>query len=204
VLVLVGVAATQSARRNFTCPDGPAGAACRSFKDAVEDEDKHIVEAEKRDHVIACFRPNEDVFLLLSYDSPRRGLWHARESGSGFEQAGSVDFMRFRNGNANIGGESLFAVGQWVSPSTDEGKGRFSGTSLLPAEAGTSGAIHIDPSGAQISHIFRDKWNDPMMHYEFSMKTSTEEFVETFATTSTSSTEGHELKKVSGQCVVYK
>src|SRR5689334_11188830 len=109
VLLLGSAAASQSLRNNISCPEGTSGDSCRSFKDAIEDEDKHIVEALKRqDHVIVCFRLTEDVFLLLSYDSPRRGLWHESKGRSGVQQTGNVDFIKFRNGNANFGGESLF------------------------------------------------------------------------------------------------
>ena len=67
------VAIIAALRSEIVCPEGSTGASCRSFRDAVEDNDKDIVEAvRRREHVIVCFRPDEDVFLLLSYDSPVR------------------------------------------------------------------------------------------------------------------------------------
>jgi hypothetical protein len=207
LLLLAGVAASQSLPNNISCPEGTSGDSCRSFKDAIDDQDKHIVEAVKRrDHVIVCFRPTEDVFLLLAYDSPRRGSWHESTGQRGFQQMGTVDFIKFRNGNANLGGESLFADGLWVSPSIDDdSRSQFSGTLLMPGE---HGEVRIDSSGVQISHSFRDKWekdklNDPLTRYEFSMKSSSDAFVETFAPSASSNAPAHETT-ISGKCLTYK
>ena len=200
LLLLSCVAASQSLPNKIDCPAGPTGAACRSFKDAVDDEDKHIVEAvRRRAHVIVCFRPTEDVFLLLSYDSPEQKLWQEQESRTGFQQPGTVEFTRFRNGNANLGGESLLAVGRWLTSSTDDDRTRqFSGASLVPGDNGT---IRIDSDGVHISHTFKEKAVDSVMQHEFSMRSPTEGFVEKF-TKPAPPGEGH--VQTSGKCLTYK
>ncbi len=124
ICVLASGASAQSSLKPVLCPDGSKGEACSSFNDAVEDEDTHIVEAvRKRDHVVVCFREREDVFLLLSYDSPHRSAWTISPDHTGVQQKASADFLRFRNGNANLGGESLLqtALRQPHLPKTCKG-----------------------------------------------------------------------------------
>jgi hypothetical protein len=201
-VLFAGVARGQSSSNQIVCAEGATGAACRSFKDAVEDEDRNIVKAAKRDHVIVCFRPKHEAFLLLSYDSPKENLWHERENSSrGLEQAGSFDFLLFRNGNANFGCESVMAVGFWVAePAGDKRLIRFSGTSLVPGDDGTA---RIDSEGIYISHFFKEGWNDPLTHYEFSMKNSAQDFVETFVGP-IASTVARGQTENSGKCFTYK
>ena len=166
----------------------------------VDDEDKHIVEAVKRRaHVIVCFRPTEDVFLLVSYDSPEQKLWREQESGIGFQQPGTVEFIRFRNGNANLGGESLLAVGFWLTSSTDDDrKPHFSGASLVPGDEGT---IRIDPDGVHVSHTFRERPVDSVTQYNFSMKSPTDGFAEKFTKTALPD---ESRVETSGKCLTYK
>jgi hypothetical protein len=200
LLLLSGVATSQTPPNKIDCPAGAMGAACRSFRDAVDDEDKHIVEAvRRRAHVVVCFRPTEDVFLLLSYDSPEQKLWHEQESRTGFQQPGTVEFTRFRNGNANFGGESLLAVGHWLTSSTDDDQPQqFSGGSLLPGDNGT---IRIDADGVHISHTFKEKPVDPVTQYEFSMRSPTVGFVEKFTKIASP---GEGQVETSGKCLNYK
>lgn len=140
--LLVEVVQSQSRTHKIVCPDGPSTAACDLFNEAAEDDDDNIYKVTKRENVLVCFRPDSNLFLLLSYDSPRENLWQDKSDGNA-EQSGNVDFLRFINGNPNFGGESLFAVGQWVSTSTGNKRmKRFQGTSLAPP--GTEGRTDVD------------------------------------------------------------
>ncbi len=179
------------------------------FNEAVDDDDKNIFTASKRDHVVVCFRPNSNLFLLLSYDSPRENLWKDKDGG-GVQQSGTVEFLRFINGNPNFDGESLFAVGWWLSTSRDELlRIRFQGTSLPPpgieARAHVEfekGSVAIDSSRVSVSKFyFVNSSDEPRLlktEYEFSLTTSTNEFVET------SRMPGATPISVTGRCVTYK
>ena len=204
LVLLLHFAEGQVAPDKILCPEGPRGASCRSFKDAVDDEDRHVADAAKKDHVIVCFRSNEDVFLLLSYDSPKRTLWHKAQDQSSFEQPGAVEFTRFRNGNANLGGESLRAVGHWLASSPEDQQfSHFSGTSLVPGGSDPS-IVLIDGNGILISHHFQDRFPGPVIHYNFSMKSPATNFVETFTEPAASGHGEDHLAENSGNCIRYK
>lgn len=166
--------------------------------------------ASTRDHVLVCPRPHSNLFLLLSYDLPRENLWKD-ESGGGVQQSGSVDFLRFINGDPNFGGESLFVVGLWHSTSReDQREIRFQGASLPPPGIADrphadfeKGDVAIDSSHISISkHYFEDKSSDqPRLlkdEYEFSLTTSTNEFTETTRSPGAPPISG------AGRCVLYK
>jgi hypothetical protein len=210
-LLLVQFAQSQSRTHKIVCPDGSSREACDLFNEAVEDDDKELYKASKRDHMIVCFRPNSNVFLLLSYDLPRESLWQEKDGG-GLQQSGNVDFLRFTNGNANFGGESLFAVGQWVSTSRGEDRmSRFQGRSLdPPVPPGAkgrvdfdNGQVEVDSSRIHVSNSYVKTFDDPRFlktEYEFSLTASTNEFVE--ASRPPGSTASP--IPVTGQCVTYK
>lgn len=124
----------------------------------------------------------------------------ARQEGRGLQQAGNVDLSPFINGNPSFGGESLFAVGWWLSTSLDGHREiRFQGTSLPPS--GIAPGAHVDYEKGSVtidaSHVFLSKWyfekcyqcivsipssEHPFLktEYEFSLTTSTNDYVETF------------------------
>lgn len=180
------VAHSQSVPHKIVCRDDSGREACDLFNEAAEDDDKQLYGAAKRDHMIVCFRPNSNAFLLLSYDSPRDNLWQEKDGG-GFQQPGTVDFLRFINGSANRAGESVSAVGQWVSTSRgDELVSRFQGTSLEPPAAKgrliDNDRVEVDSSRVHVSNSYVKTFDDPRLlktEYEFSLTISTNESVET-------------------------
>ena len=209
-VLLVQLGQAQSRTHKIVCPDGPSRGACDLFNEAVEDDDENIYKASMRDHVLVCLRPNSNLFLLLSYDLPRDNLWKDK-SGGGVQQSGSADFLRFINGNPNFGGESLFAVGLWLSTSRDDQRAiRFQGSSLPPPGIADRthvdferGDVAIDSSHISISkHYFEDKSSDqPRLlkdECEFSLTTSTNEFTETTRSPGAPPISG------AGRCVLYK
>lgn len=211
-LLPIQVAHSQSRTHKLVCADGASRMACDLFNEAVEDDDRNIYKASKRDHAWVCFRPNSNLFLLLSYDSPRENQWRDKEGG-GVQQAGNVDFLRFINGNVNFGGESVFAVGQWFSTSRGEaGNTRFQGTSLAPPGTGghadvdfENGSVEIDSSQVHVSKSYFGKVSNgadgPRLlktEYEFSLTTSTNKFVET------THPPGEIPVSDTGQCATYK
>jgi hypothetical protein len=188
---IVQLAHSQSRTHKIVCPDDSAREACDLFNDAVEDDDKNLHDdAAKRDHMIVCFRPNSNVFLLLSYDSPRESLWQEKDGGH-FQQSGNLDFLRFINGSANFGDESVFAGDERVT--------RFQGASLLP---GDKGRVEVDSSRIHVLHPFIKSFDDPPLvetEYELSLPLSTKEFVETSRPAKTTT-----RIAVTGKCVAYK
>jgi len=210
LFLLVQSAHAQSRTHQIVCPNEASKKACDLFNEAVEDDDEDIYKASRRDHVLVCPRPNSNVFHVLSYDLPRVALWKDNNDG-GVQQPGSVDFLRFINGNPNGGGESLFAVGIWSATSRAEQRGlRFQGTSLPPPGSAQiphadyeKGGVAIDSSRVSVSISYFDpKASDQpklrKIEYQFVLTTSTNEFVETTRSEATSPISG------SGQCVSYK
>lgn len=198
VLAILSVAGLpQSTMPKITCTDKAALTACRSFQDALADEGAKLVDAlKRRDHVLVCFRPEEDVFLLFSYDSPSPNL-QKQEDSPRSEEAGSVDLINFRNGFA--GGESVFFVGQWTSPKQGKQGFRFSGQSLLP---GDDARVSIDKASITVSHAFKVHFDGPITHYALSIEISSRRFVETF--TDPGAATGHFKKEDSGECLILK
>jgi hypothetical protein len=207
--LLVQFVQSQSRAHKIVCPDGPSKEACDLFNEAVEDDDSNIYKASKRDHVVVCFRPSSNLFVLLSYDSPRENLWQDKDGGDA-RQSGNVDFLRFINGNANFGGESVFAVGQWVSTYKGNQRiNRFQGTSLAPpgTEGRTDvdfkkGSVAIDSSQVRVSKSYFGNTSDaPRLlktEYEFLLTPSTNEFVEISRPPGANPISGK------GRCVTYK
>ncbi len=74
---------------------------------------------------------------------------------------------------------------------------------MIPTSPGDRGTVHIDSSGVKISHVFRDKWNAPLTHYEFSLNSGGDSFVETVSLVGDPSHGGHEVR-TSGKCIAYK
>lgn len=195
--LLAQIAQPQSHIHKIACPDGSSKEACDLFNDAAEDDDTDLYGAAKRDHMIVCFRPNSNAFLVLSYDSPRENLW--QEKDGGFQQSGNVNFLKFVNGRASSGGESILAVGSWVSESR-EGAGRFQGTSILPDN---KGRIEADSSRIHVFHSFVqnfDNRNFSETEYDFSLTNSTKEFVEKLRPPGSRPTPA----PVTGSCITYK
>jgi|SRR6266496_822981 hypothetical protein len=169
--LLAQVVESQSRTHKIVCPDGPSTEACDLFNEAVEDDDDNVYKASQHDNVVVCFRPNSNLFLLLSYDSPRENLWQDKD-GADARQSGNVDFLRFVNGNPNFGGESLFTVGQWVSTSRgNQRTNRFQGASLAPPCADgradvdfEKGSVVIDSSQIRVSKsYFGNSSDDPRL-----------------------------------------
>ena len=106
----------------------------------------------------------------------------------------------FRNGYANHGGESILAVGHRLTSSVDNVPSRFSGISLIPDD---DGKIRIDSDGVRISHAFKRRRNEPLTHYEFSMKNSDDTFAETLVEPK-GPIGADRAAKVAGKCVTYK
>jgi hypothetical protein len=201
VLILSGAGLAQSTPPKATCEDKATLDACRSFNDALEDDDARIASAlERRQHVLICFRPSEDVFLLIAYDSFEANLQKENAPSSG--NSGSIDFVHYRNGNANLGNESLFAIGQWT-PVAKEGKThyRFSGQSLIPND---DGKASIDDANITISHSFKRHWGlgEPTTHYVLSIELPSRRFVESF--TLPDAATGQSKREDSGECFVLK
>jgi len=165
LFLLVQLGQAQSRTHKIVCADSSSKEACGLFNEAVEDDDDNLYKASTRDHVLVCPRPHSNLVLLLSYDLPRENLWKD-ESGGGVQQSGSVDFLRFINGDPNFGGESLFVVGLWHSTSREDQRGiRFQGASLPPPGIADrpdadfeKGDVAIDSSHISISrHYFEDR-----------------------------------------------
>jgi hypothetical protein len=82
LLLVVQLAHSQSRTHKVVCPAASAREACELFNEAVEDDDEEIYRASNRDHLIVCFRPDSNLFLLLSYDEPHDNLWRDRKGGA--------------------------------------------------------------------------------------------------------------------------
>jgi hypothetical protein len=198
LLLLAQIAQSQSHTHQIACPDGPSKDACGLFNEAADDDDKDLYDPTRRDHMLVCFRPNSNVFFVLSYDSPRENLWQEKDAGN-FQQSGNVNFLKFTNGRVSSHGESMLAVGWWVSKSRI-GAGEFQGTSLLP---GDKGRIEVDPSRIQVFHPFIqtfDNMNFSKTEYDFVLTNSTSKFVETLRPPGGTSAPA----PVEGRCITYK
>lgn len=197
-LLLAPIALSQSHIHTIACKDASSKEGCDLFNEAAEDDDKDLYQAAKQEHVIVCFRPNSNTFFVLSYDSPEESLWQKRDDG-GFQQSGNARFSKFVNGRASPNGESVFAVGWWVTESRGN-VSRFQGTSFMPVDIGR---IEIEPSRIHVIHPVVQNLNNPQpskAEYDFLLTTSKNEFVETLSPAGTMPT----LPPVTGRCVTYK
>jgi hypothetical protein len=168
----------QTKRTMMECPDSDANVACHSFQELLVAKDADLMGTLRCCQTFICFRPKEDVFLLLRGSEPEEGLWEKNEKFAAFTYMSAIELLRFKNGIFDHGGESAFARGQWRSSDKTPGTASFTGESI--SEGNSKGQIDVEGATVTVSHSFENR-NGSNTLYSFKLQKSTGRFTETFA-----------------------
>jgi hypothetical protein len=198
------------------CPDAEAAVACKSFQELIAADDVALMnDFAQKDHVITCFRKNEDVYFNLWFTEPAPRTWQREDPRAlRFTNFGSAAFDFYRDGiwdfDMSAGGS-----GRWEyfasRVACDETclKEATSQTSAYkfdfkPGEHEANkpqGSIRIDKERAVLSESSEDKAGSQTMH-EIVVQLSTGRFVERYESTALrgrpNSTES------TGRCLILK
>jgi hypothetical protein len=85
----------------YDCTKLPyASAGCQSYDEMLAKEDKDILGLVNGSHVFACFKPDEDVFFVVSLIEPYPSEYTARSgtSPNNLQSTGIFSYARFKNG----------------------------------------------------------------------------------------------------------
>jgi len=85
----------------YDCTKLPyASAGCQSYNEMLAKGDKDLLGLINGSHVFACFKPDEDVFFVVSLIEPYPSEYTARSGASpnNLQSTGSFSYARFKNG----------------------------------------------------------------------------------------------------------
>ena len=85
----------------FDCTKLPyASAGCQSYNEMLTKGDKDLFGLVNGSHVFACFKPDEDVFFVVSLIEPYASEYTApsRTAADNLQSTGIVSYARFKNG----------------------------------------------------------------------------------------------------------
>lgn len=96
------------------CPDHDSSIACGSLKELIKADDADLMlDLARQDHVFACFRPQEDVFLEIYFSDPNDGTWQNDQRTSSTYRLGTADVRFYKSGIA-ADGISIHNSGRWT------------------------------------------------------------------------------------------
>lgn len=181
-----------------SCPDHDASVACASFQELVKADDPDLMlDLARQDHVYACFRPLQDVFLEIYFSDPNHGVWQndARAPNAAV-LPGWAEVRYYKNGIASSA-TSLHSSGKWSYLLT--AKGENLATLRVPdGDAVFDGDnIRITGSRFDVSQSYR---NDSGLdiHHTLTLQLSTGRFSEEY----TVQPSGDSVDNFAGRCFV--
>jgi len=200
-LILEGAALPQAVRKKkppvvkpaptVACPDPDARAACRSFAQLVDANDAALLASIKPTSYV-CFRPKEDVFVVIHYRAPHPP-WTKSENDRE-TQSGFVNFVEYRNGVVST---DRLATGTWSRIDPDR-VGPMEPLFESGEADGSSTPVQIDiQAEINVSYDFQNTTNETIGR-SLTIRRSTGRFVENFKPSADAPFE------FSGTCLIYK
>jgi hypothetical protein len=184
VLLLIALFSTPS-DPSIQCTGDFAITSCKTFKEMVEAKDQDVVTEISRRSMV-CFRPDEDVFAVVSlgipssFDAPQAGTQMAK---------GDVFYHLYSDGNHR---ESRMVQGQWTKMASD----RVEDASFHGKSGGTE--ISFTPSSLSVSYSFQNMSGDTT-DYVMEVRVSTLRFVQNWTYTLEGNRKGSMTK--TGKCM---
>jgi hypothetical protein len=180
------------------CPDHDANIACESFQELIEADDSDLIlDLAQQDHVYACFRPQQDVFLEIYFSDPNDEALQKNEPHptTGVSHGGA-EVRYYKNGIASEG-MSFHDSGAWKYPLTAGEQN----ASILKAAGGRAifegQNISIKGSRLEASQTYKDE-SGVQIHHTVILQLSTGRFTESFDVQPA----GNTIDIYSGRCLV--
>jgi hypothetical protein len=167
------------------CADHDASIACGSFQELVKADDADLMlDLARQDHVYACFRPQEDVFLEIYFSDPNDGPWQNDQRAS--YRPGTANVRYYKSGIATEG-ISFHDSGRWT-----RGLTASSSDAVFRGEA-----IRIEGSRFAASQMYKNE-SKLDIHHTIVLQLSTGRFTEKFE----EQPSGETVDEYSGRCLV--
>ena len=168
------------------CSGGRNTQSCRSFNEMIEGHDKTVLQSTSDDSY-ACFRPDDDVFFLISF--------HQATS-----EKGTVPLVGYHLFKKGVLDDSRVAYGKWTKQS--DGSVDFEETKPPPSEQLVFNAhSSVTEGNVTFSYSF-ENMAGKKTEYSVKIQRSTLRFVETYQWPNQRG-KGEEPNTYSGYCVSY-
>jgi hypothetical protein len=140
---------------------------CKSYNEMILKRDQQLMQfLENEKDVYACFRPNEDVFLFMTFRTPGDSQFKMGKSGY-LEAKGQIVYFRYSDGNLE---DSKIGDGTWT-------KYIVKGGPIFFTPQGSELKASISDSDFSISYTFPNL-SRKLTTYEVSVRRSTLRFSE--------------------------
>jgi hypothetical protein len=138
----------------------------------VVKKDKDLDYSLSNNHAFVCFRPFEDVFLMLSYARPESSVFHKNATYSYFEDTGYVFFSRYKNG---VSEQFEIVGGRWIRLGSAPDFSFTFSSQQKPNESSAS----VSDTEAEFDNTFTNL-NGGTTNYSFKIRRSTLRFAERY------------------------
>jgi hypothetical protein len=176
------------------CSKFDASPACGSYNEMIEKGDGDLLSSiNGMYHSVVCFRPGEDVFMVLYFVLPD-SLAYRSVSTSKYVLAtdGYIGYARYKDG---IFDDGDVAQGEWT-------KTKYT-SSVFHSARGTQPSAHVDDNEINYASSFKNL-EKTTTDYTFSVRLSTLRFVETYQAPGHKPSDPiHEFTQ-SGHCAEFK
>jgi hypothetical protein len=150
------------------CSDFGMSPGCKSFNELVSKQDEDII-SQVQTQAFVCFVPNEDTFMMLSYQGPEPSLFTEKTKFTETED-GVVFYSRFKSG---IQDEFKILPGTWTRTKSNVAWVSFESSKEVPA--------HASISSPELSFAYDYKnLRGTTTTYALQIRRSTKRFVQTF------------------------
>ena len=169
--------------RKADCVDHDASLACGSFQELIKADDADLMlDLAKQDHVYACFRPQQDVFLEIYFSDTNDGPWQNDQRAYPTYRLGTADIRYYKSGIASEE-ISIHNSGKWTRGLNDT---VFRGDN-----------IRIEGSRFEASQMYKNE-SKLDIHHTIVLQLSTGRFTEKFE----EQPSGETVDEYSGRCFV--
>ena len=143
----------------------------RSFNEMVIKGDKDILSyLDTNNYVYTCFRPAEDVFIILSYHEPFD--FQYKKDAEGLSASGFIKYVRFSEGLVE---DFRVSRGTWFKIAADDTDIAFSAKDAT----GKTNVVFIDQSQISFDYTYTNTQRNKVM-YSYQIRRSTLRFLESF------------------------
>jgi hypothetical protein len=162
----------------------------------VKDDDADMMrDLARQDHVYACFRPQQDMFLEIYFSDPNDGVW--RKDAHTMVRPGEAEVRYYKNGVASPG-ISFHSDGEWIYTLTGREGSNLSTFRAPNGDAAFAGMnIRIAGSRFEASQTYKNESNLNILH-TLVLQLSTGRFTERYEV----QVSGEAVNEYSGRCFV--
>lgn len=166
IIFLSSLAICQEKPKTADCSTLPSpSAGCKSFNEMVVKRDKDMLDyLSPRNHTYVCFRPGEDVFIIISYVEPDASFYVKDAKTGEFRSPGGMWYTRYSDGVID---DFHLVVGNWVRGSLN--------TFTTQMTNGTSGLVN--DSETDFDYRYKNRAGNDTV-YSFQIRISTLRFHE--------------------------